>query len=69
MHSVRIPRTLPVILSPEEVTRLIASAENLKHQVALSVAYCGPQIFATRQLKLTSHFRSADVRRQRILMM
>jgi site-specific recombinase XerD len=39
MHSVRIPRTLPVILSPEEVTRLIASAETLKHQVALSVAY------------------------------
>ena len=39
MHSVRIPRTLPVILSPEEVTRLIAAAENLKHQVALSVAY------------------------------
>lgn len=39
MHSVRIPRTLPVILSPEEVTRLIASAENLKYQVALSLAY------------------------------
>jgi len=39
MHSVRIPRTLPVILSPEEVTRLIAAAENLKHQVALSIAY------------------------------
>jgi len=39
MHSVRIPRTLPVILSPEEVTRLIAAAENLKHQVALSLAY------------------------------
>jgi integrase/recombinase XerD len=39
MHSVRIPRTLPVILSPEEVTRLIAGAENLKHQVALSIAY------------------------------
>ena len=37
MHSVRIPRTLPVILSPEEVTRLIASAETLKHQVALSL--------------------------------
>jgi len=39
MHSVRVPRTLPVILSPEEVTRLIAAAENLKHQVALSIAY------------------------------
>ncbi len=39
MHSVRIPRTLPVILSPEEVTRLIAAAEPLKYQVALSLAY------------------------------
>ena len=28
-----------MILSPEEVTRLIAAAETLKHQVALSVTY------------------------------
>ena len=39
MHSVRIPRTLPVILSPEEVTRLIGAAEPLKYQVALTLAY------------------------------
>ena len=38
-HSVRIPRTLPVILSPEEVTRLIGAAEPLKYQVALTLAY------------------------------
>ena len=39
MHPVFVPRTLPVVLSREEVARLIAAAENLKHQTALSVAY------------------------------
>ena len=39
MQPVHVPRTLPVVLSPEEVSRLIAAAWNLKHQTALSVAY------------------------------
>ena len=39
MQSVRVPRTLPVVLSRDEAARLIASAGNLKYQVALSVAY------------------------------
>jgi integrase/recombinase XerD len=39
MQPVRVPRKLPVILSPGEVRRLIAAAGNLKHQTALSVAY------------------------------
>jgi integrase/recombinase XerD len=39
MQPVRVPRTLPVVLSPEETARLIAAVRNLKHQVALSVAY------------------------------
>ena len=39
MHPVRLPRVLPVVLSPEEVGRLIAAATNLKHQTALAVAY------------------------------
>jgi len=39
MQPVRVPRTLPVVLSREEVARLIAAARNLKHQAALSVAY------------------------------
>ena len=39
MQPVKVPRTLPVVLSPEEVTRLIAAARNVKHQAALSVAY------------------------------
>ena len=39
MQPVRVPRTLPVVLSPEEVSRLIAAAGNLKHQTALALAY------------------------------
>ena len=39
MQPVRVPRTLPVVLSREEVARLIAATGNLKHQAALSVAY------------------------------
>src|SRR6476646_639648 len=39
MRPVRVPQTLPVVLSREEVSRLIAAAGNLKHQTALSVAY------------------------------
>ena len=39
MSTVREPRKLPVILSPEEVTRVLESAPNLKARAALSVAY------------------------------
>jgi site-specific recombinase XerD len=39
MQPVYVPRRLPVVLSREEVARLIAAARNLKHQRALSVAY------------------------------
>jgi integrase len=39
MQSVRVPRTLPMVLSREEVARLIATAGNLKHRTGLSVAY------------------------------
>jgi integrase/recombinase XerD len=39
MQPVRVPRTLPVALSPDEVRRLIAATGNLKHQTALSLVY------------------------------
>ncbi len=39
MQPVKVPRTLPVVLSTEEAARLIAAARNIKHQAALSVAY------------------------------
>jgi len=37
--SAREPRRLPVVLSPEEVGRLLASTTNIKHKAALSLAY------------------------------
>jgi hypothetical protein len=37
--SVREPRRLPVVLSPEEVGRLLASTTNIKHKAALSLTY------------------------------
>ncbi len=39
MTTVREPRRLPVILSPEEVARLLDAAPGLKYKAALSVAY------------------------------
>jgi len=39
IRQVRVEQKLPVVLSREEVARLIQSAENLKHQTALSLAY------------------------------
>ena len=39
MQPVHQPRPLPVVLSGEEVARLIAAAPNAKYQAALSVAY------------------------------
>ncbi len=37
--TVREPRKLPVVLSPEEVARLLDAASGLKYRAALSVAY------------------------------
>ncbi len=39
MTTVRTPRRLPVILSPEEVARLLDAAPGLKSRAALSLAY------------------------------
>jgi integrase/recombinase XerD len=39
MSPVRVPQKLPVVLSRDEVARLIAAASNLKYQTALSIAY------------------------------
>ncbi len=39
MKSVRLPQRLPVVLSRDEVARLIAATDNLKHQTALTLAY------------------------------
>jgi site-specific recombinase XerD len=39
MTTVRLPQRLPVILSPEEVSRLLDAAPGLKSRAALSLAY------------------------------
>ena len=39
MHPVHTPRKIPVVLSPEEVARLIGAAGSLRNQTALAVAY------------------------------
>jgi integrase len=36
---VRVPHKLPVVLSKEEVARLIGAVGHIKHQTALSLAY------------------------------
>jgi integrase/recombinase XerD len=61
MQPVRVPRTLPVVLSREETARLIAAARNLKHQIALSVAY-GAGLRANEVVSL----RITDVDSQRM---
>lgn len=39
MQSVRVPQRLPVVLSREEVSRLLGAVGHIKHQTALSLAY------------------------------
>lgn len=54
MQTVQIPQTLPVVLSRDEVARLIAAAPNLKSQTALSVAYAtGLRVSEVVSLKVT----------------
>jgi integrase/recombinase XerD len=63
MQPVRVPQTLPVVLSPEEVARFIAAAGNLKHQTALSVAY-GTGLRASEVVSL----KVGDIDSQRMLL-
>jgi integrase/recombinase XerD len=52
--SSREPRRLPVVLSPEEVGRLLAAARNIKHKALLSLAYAtGLRASEVVSLKLT----------------
>ncbi|SAL38398.1 phage integrase family protein [Caballeronia udeis] len=63
MQPVRVPRILPVVLSPDEVRRLIEAAGNLKHRTALSVAYgAGLRVSEVVALKVT------DIDSQRMTM-
>ena len=50
-HVIHEPRKLPVVLSPEEVARLLYAAPRLKYKAALSVAY-GAGLRATEVISL-----------------
>ena len=51
---VRQPRKLPVILSPEEIARLLDAAPNLKYKAALGVAYgAGLRVSEVVSLKIS----------------
>jgi site-specific recombinase XerD len=63
MHPVRVRRTLPIILSREEVARLIEAARTLKHRTAMSVAYgAGLRVSEVIALKV------GDIDSQRMLL-
>jgi integrase/recombinase XerD len=60
--SAREPRRLPIVLSPEEVGRLLAAATNIKHKAVLSLAYAtGLRASEVVSLKLT------DIDRERMV--
>jgi integrase/recombinase XerD len=60
--SAREPRRLPVVLSPEEVGRLLTSTPNIKHKAVLSLAYAtGLRASEVVSLKLT------DIDRERMV--
>src|SRR6201987_1736420 len=60
--STREPRRLPIVLSSEEVGRLLASATNIKHKALLSLAYApGLRASEVVSLKLT------DIDRDRMI--
>lgn len=68
MQPVRVPRTLPVVLSRDEVARLIAAARNLRAQTALSVAYgTGLRASEVVALKVTVDIVPDEVHRPRLL--
>lgn len=62
MSSVHKPRKLPVILSVEEVARLLQAAPNLKSRAALSVAY-GAGLRASEVV----HLKVADINSERMI--
>jgi integrase/recombinase XerD len=57
------PRKLPVVLSPDEVARLLQATTCLKHQAALSVAYG-----AGLRVAEVAHLKVADIDSERMLL-
>jgi site-specific recombinase XerD len=63
MSSVHEPRRLPVILTPEEVRRLLEAASSLKYKAALSTAY-GAGLRASE----VTHLKVSDIDSQRMVL-
>ena len=63
MSHLHQPRKLPVILSVEEVTRLLQAVTNLKHRAALSVAYG-----AGLRVSEVVHLKVSDIDSQRMVL-
>jgi integrase/recombinase XerD len=61
-HFIHEPRKLPVVLSPEEVARLLDAAPGLKYKAALSAAY-GAGLRATEVISL----KVSDIDSKRML--
>ena len=62
MSTVNEPRKLPVILSPEEVCRVLQAASSLKYKAALATAY-GAGLRASE----VTHLKVSDIDSQRML--
>ena len=62
MRTVRDPRKLPVILSPDEVKRLLEATTNLKYKAALATAY-GAGLRASE----VTHLKVTDIDSQRMV--
>jgi len=62
MSAVHEPRKLPVVLSPEEVTRLLNATSSLKYKAALSAAY-GAGLRASE----VTHLKLSDINSERML--
>jgi integrase/recombinase XerD len=61
LRVVNEPRRAPVVLSPEEVTRLLQAAPGLKYKAALSVAYG-----AGLRVSEVAHLKVSDIDSQRM---
>lgn len=62
MSTIREPRKLPVILSPDEVKRLLEATFNLKYKAALATAY-GAGLRASE----VTHLKVTDIDSQRMI--
>jgi site-specific recombinase XerD len=56
----QIPKKLPVVLSPEEVARFLASVEHVRHRTILTVCYA-----AGLRISEAVHLQVTDVDRER----